>query len=279
MATPEERKARLQATRRSQPQSGFDFSRGDTGVGQTNTQEERRRSNMLSNRLQGLQTTSPIPPQRGPSTQNRTLKSIDAQAEKDRDEKIGDLLASTRVRQAMARRQALAGEQANITSKKSQQAAGSQSDLKKKATAGFKRGVLYIVSLLAAAFDLGSSGVSFIIDIFVYTFTLGWLNLEMIYGGWIMKGKSRYVSPLSWDPIPMPIDKNAVLLSIVVIAADLAFGVAVIGLGVGGACLLHDTVKITTSTSTEAIVIGSSIAQGQSGGLCLGGIIASILSL
>jgi len=154
-----------------------------------------------------------------------------------------------------------------------------QNEFKKNAKAAFRRGLISVVNFVAAALDLSSVGITFIIDVCIYIFTLGWLNLEMIYGRWFVKGKSRYISPLSWDPIPMPVDKNAVILSVVVVAADLALGVAIVGLGIGGTCLLHDVVKVTSTTTMEAVAIGSSIAQGASSGLCLGGIIASMLSL
>lgn len=49
-----------------------------------------------------------------------------------------------------------------------------------------------------------------------------WMNIKMIYGSWIKKGKDAIIPPLSWDPIPMPVDKSAILLQGLVIVADIA---------------------------------------------------------
>ncbi|MBI5793647.1 hypothetical protein HZA87_00975, partial [Candidatus Uhrbacteria bacterium] len=50
---------------------------------------------------------------------------------------------------------------------------------------GMARGFIFLLNFIAAACDLSSAGISFIIDIFVYLFSFGWLNLEMIYGRYI----------------------------------------------------------------------------------------------
>lgn len=133
-----------------------------------------------------------------------------------------------------------------------------------------RRGAIYVISALSAPL--------LIVDIIIWLFTLGWLNLEMIYGTYFAKGKSRYIEPLSWDPIPMPIDKKAIILSGFIVAADLALGVAILIISFGGFCLVHDFVKVTGSI-TGAAQIGASLAQGGSGGLCLGGIISSAFGL
>lgn len=83
------------------------------------------------------------------------------------------------------------------------------------------RGAAFVANGLAAALDLGTAGVAFLIDIFVYAFTLGFFNVQMIYGGWIAKGKSPIIPPLKWDPIPMPVDKSGIILQGLVIMANL----------------------------------------------------------
>lgn len=93
--------------------------------------------------------------------------------------------------------------------------------VKRRAKAAAKRGIIYVVDLIAAALDLGSGGVALLVDIFVYLFTFGWLNLELFYGRVFRKGKDPFISPLSWDPIPMPVDPKANLLAGAIIAADI----------------------------------------------------------
>lgn len=81
----------------------------------------------------------------------------------------------------------------------------------------------WLASFLSSALDLGTAGASFLVTVFIYMITLGWLNVQMIYGSWIAKGKSSFIAPLSWDPIPMPIDKKGIILQGLVIMADLIF--------------------------------------------------------
>lgn len=149
-----------------------------------------------------------------------------------------------------------------------------QQEVKAYMKTSIRRGAIYVVNLLASAVDLSSAGISFLINIFFYAFSLGWLNLEMFYGKHFAKGKSRYISPISWDPIPMPVDKGAIILQGFIITADLALALAILVLAVGGFCIVHDITKMTSSIA-GAIQIGAALAQGQGAGLCLGGILAS----
>lgn len=176
---------------------------------------------------------------------------------------------------AQTRQQQAQSQQTQQSEEKTRQ---QREEIKKVAKAAVRRGAIFVTNSIASAFDLGSSGISFLINIFIYMFTLGWLNLEMIYGRYFMKGKSKYVGPLSWDPIPMPVDKNAIILAGFVVAADIALGIAALVLTFSGFCILHDMVKVTSSV-TQAVSIGASIAQGEAGGLCLGGIITSAFGL
>lgn len=83
-------------------------------------------------------------------------------------------------------------------------------------------------NFLSSALDLGTGGVTLVVTIFIHLLSLGWLNVEMVYGTWIMKGKDPMIGKLSWDPIPMPIDKNGIMLQGLVIMADLMVLTAVV---------------------------------------------------
>jgi len=279
MATPEERKATLHANRLARPAS----SPPVTSDKPRSSKPHDRQSALQSSRFKALTLATALTLAQSSAT-SATQQDDAPQSE---DSSQNEEEQQMQIEQA----QRLAGIQAAIIAQTAQQLAQSQrneqseqetqkqrEEVKKVAKATFRRGAIYVTDLLAAAFDLGSSGISFIVDIFIYLFTLGWLNLEMIYGKHFTKGKSRYVGPISWDPIPMPIDKEAVILQGFIVAADLALGLALLIFAFGGFCLIHDFVKITGSV-TEAAQIGAAIAQGQSGGLCLGGIIASAFGL
>lgn len=308
MATPEERKSKLQASRariQSKQLSPTRFEMGRKHFGVEDPQrpgellhtqatraagakdlfdvaelETKRKAGLFASQLQGAL---------GRGWQAEATR----QAVMDDPAKFGgNLEEEDTAQQAQAQQaQRLAGIQAGMNAQKGQQQAQNQKteqadeqtrqqreELKTVAKATMRRGAIYVLNLLAAAIDLGSSGISFIVDIFLYILTLGWLNLEMIYGKYFAKGKSKFVGPISWDPIPMAIDKDAILLQGFVVAADLALGVAILVLSFGGFCLVHDFVKVTSSI-TEAALIGASLAQGQSGGLCLSGIIGSAFGL
>jgi hypothetical protein len=101
--------------------------------------------------------------------------------------------------------------------------------VKKAAKNVMQRGAIYAADLIASALDLGTSGVALVVDIFVYALTLGWLNVELIYGRIIMDDKDPFISALSYDPIPIKfIDPKANFLAAVVVAADIALVFAVL---------------------------------------------------
>ncbi|TAL49837.1 hypothetical protein EPN81_04555 [Patescibacteria group bacterium] len=142
-----------------------------------------------------------------------------------------------------------------------------------------RRGTFYVINLLGSALDTATAGISLIFTVFFYIFSLGWLNLEMVYGKFFAKGKSRFISPLSWDPIPMPVDKDALILCGFIVVADIVLVLAILFFLSVGLCVVHDISIITGSTLGETAQVGASLAQGQDGDLCLGGIIKSSLSL
>ncbi len=80
-----------------------------------------------------------------------------------------------------------------------------------------------IAGMITMSLNLATGGLAFLFTFFIDFMILGWENLQMIYGRWIMKGKHKIVPPLSWDPIPMPFDGQALVLQMVVILKDLLF--------------------------------------------------------
>jgi hypothetical protein len=182
------------------------------------------------------------------------------------------------IEQAIARRQNEAGKNVSDYAPTSKETQKLRKEIKKKAEAATRRGLIAGVDSIAAALDMSSVGISFLIDVGLYFFTLSWLNLEMIYGKHFAKGKSRFISPISWEPIPMPVDKDAIILQGFIVAVDLALGLALVVFTFSGFCLLHDYVKIT-STIAGAFQTGASFASGNVAGLCTGGILSSVLGL
>jgi len=278
MSSPEEQKSRLQAARlrmrfKKDPlpeanRNAFEVTDStQTQVDQNSSSTEaKRRTAFLSNRNQAQVLTQ----QRQPSS-NRT-------PEPNPNSQITNTNPQNRLREDRTRSRIKRTENQQKSAQKntSQPGSGSlQNELKKKAKATFRRGAIYIVDLLAGALDLSSAGVTFVVDVMVYFFTLGWLNLELFYGTYFSKKKSRLVSPLSWDPIPMPVDKDAFILQTFVIAADLLLAIAFIMFLFGGVCLMHDYVMITTNL-LEVAKMGADIATGGDGGLCLGGILLPV---
>ncbi|MCR4314359.1 MAG: hypothetical protein NUV84_03885 [Candidatus Uhrbacteria bacterium] len=228
MATPEEQKATLHANRLARPVSPTP----SPSPANVSTQPHDRRSALQSSRLRAFTTATALP--LAPSPSNQTPQQEE----------------TLQAQQA----QRLAGIQAGINAQTQQQAQSQKSqqgeeqtqqqreEVKKVAKAAMRRGLMFIINGLTSALSVGTYGIGFIITFPFQLFSLGILNLEMIYGKYFAKGKSRWVAPLSWDPIPMPIDKDALILSGFIVAMDIAFGVAILALSFGGFCLIHDFV-------------------------------------
>lgn len=83
------------------------------------------------------------------------------------------------------------------------------------------RATMFLANHVASALELSTAGTAFVVTWIARLITLGWLNVEMIYGRWIAKGKDKFIAPIAWDPIPMPIDKQATILQVIVILADI----------------------------------------------------------
>ncbi|MBI4256734.1 hypothetical protein HY626_01600 [Candidatus Uhrbacteria bacterium] len=279
MATPEEQKSTLLANRRL-PSTSFAPPKTPPIRGDI---ESSRRSAFVSNRLQAFALSSAPAFQTSPTTQQTEDESFAQTQQAVQEEHLEEVQQAQKTQLLASIQGALIAQTAQQTQAKKSEQANAQTiqqrqEIKQTAKAAMKRGAIFVTDSIAAAFDLGSSGLSLIIDIFIYLFTLGWLNLEMIYGKYFAKGKSKFIGPISWDPIPMPLDKDAIILSGFVVAADIALCVVGVILAFTGFCFLHDMVKITNSV-TGAFAIGASLAQGDTAGLCLGGILTSAFGL
>lgn len=86
---------------------------------------------------------------------------------------------------------------------------------------------LMIANGIATALELGTAGLAIVLTFFIRFITLGWYNTQMIYGGWIAKGKNKIIGPLTWYPIPLPFPKNntgnSMSKTIIVIISDIIF--------------------------------------------------------
>lgn len=106
-----------------------------------------------------------------------------------------------------------------------EKASATQDAAQKAAKKMIPKAALFITNSIASAFELGTGGIALLLTFFIRFLTLGWYNVEMIYGGFIMKGRHRIIGPLSWDPIPMPFPKkegaNAIGPMILVLITDL----------------------------------------------------------
>ncbi|HBK34082.1 TPA: hypothetical protein DEP34_00435 [Candidatus Uhrbacteria bacterium] len=101
-----------------------------------------------------------------------------------------------------------------------------QKEIKKKAETGARRGAIYLVDFISSALNIGSSGVAFLIDWIFFAFSFAYLNLELFYGKYIMKGKDPFISEPSWDPLPLPLPNEYVDMGI--IAADIILVILVL---------------------------------------------------
>lgn len=93
-----------------------------------------------------------------------------------------------------------------------------------KMTAGLMRASFFWSNLFFCALEVATFGLAAFFVFFPHAVALGRLNLEMIVGKWICKGKNPIIPAISWDPIPLSmIDKNANFMQIIIIMSDLIF--------------------------------------------------------
>ncbi|MFA4845054.1 MAG: pre-toxin TG domain-containing protein [Patescibacteria group bacterium] len=235
-----------------------------------------RKATMLASRAKNLGGGLPPLPSQPyqPLNRQETRDADDQEAQEEQEEQeLQQQQRSSLLQQATMSQMNESQDDSEGDKKKNAAQDAMRKEVKKKAKAAFKRGFIFVIGIIAAALDLGTAGISFIIDIFVYIFSFGWLNVEMIYGTHIAKGKSKLISPLSWDPIPMPVDPNGFWLQGLVVTADIALGVAIVIFGAGGMCILHDYVKLLS----DPLKVGYAIAGGG-GDLCLGGIMSLVVN-
>ncbi|HAU66031.1 TPA: hypothetical protein DCW61_01670 [Candidatus Uhrbacteria bacterium] len=213
---------------------------------------------------------------------NLTVKQNNTQIT-PKDVGISDVLASGKLKNRLAEEQArqqLANTKSELAKKFSLsslagiRAEQENSDRKKKQNADMLNGSLMVVGSLTTSLDAASAGTSFLFTLIFRIPILLWKNIQMIYGTHFAKGKSRFIPPISWGPIPMPADKDAILLQIKVVMADLALGITLVVVMFGGFCVVHDIAKFMASP----LQTGADLAQGGSE-MCLGGIITSIFGL
>lgn len=169
-------------------------------------------------------------------------------------------------RQAMAKNKESKAEIGQIIEK---QKARIRKAVKRKAEAAMKRGIIYVVDLIAGCCDLGTLSITLLIDIFIYMFTFGWLNLELVYGRWFRDGKDILISPLSWDPIPVPVDPEANVLMGILVAADLALLFLLGGMFLIGMCVTYDYYLYSESPSEFAIMLATSPSDACTGDIIL----------
>lgn len=207
--------------------------------------------------------TRQTPQQQVPPTQQQATPEQADQGQVEEIEKkkvLASFLNQTQQARNISRQKEASSQEQDETSKM-------REHVKKETKAAARRGIVYVVDTIAAAIDVGSIGVSLIVDFFVYMFSLGWLNLEMIYGTYIAKKKSKYVSPISWAPIPGidKIDKDAYFLQGFIIAADIM--VIVVGFGLFSfiMCIMYDYVTIMSfSGALEAMTSsGANLCTGS----------------
>ncbi|MBM5789922.1 hypothetical protein FJZ23_02450 [Candidatus Parcubacteria bacterium] len=113
------------------------------------------------------------------------------------------------------------------------QASASQEAARAAAKKAIPKAALFIINFIAGALEIGTAGIALLVTFLIRFLTLGWYNAEMIYGGWIMKGKHMIIGPLTWDPIPVPGPKppkgeNATIPMMAVLMTDLLVVMAVL---------------------------------------------------
>ena len=96
----------------------------------------------------------------------------------------------------------------------------SRAAFKKGSKVVIQRGIRFLLQGIMVAVDVGTAGVGILVTIIFQLVDLAWLNVEMVYGYYFAKGKSRIVSPLDWTPLPIPL--HPIFLHILVIFADIA---------------------------------------------------------
>ncbi len=138
-------------------------------------------------------------------------------------------------------------------------AAEAREAVERTVKAGLRRGFQYIVELIAGAFDVGTSGITTIVNIFVHIINFSWLNVEMVYGSYMAKGESKVISPLTWDPLPVPL--SPVILHVLLVAADLLLIIAFAALLSFAVLLLATAVVFVTDPAGSTMALARGIGE------------------
>ena len=92
-----------------------------------------------------------------------------------------------------------------------------QKEARKVMQVGMRRGFEYVLNFLLSCLTAGTAGAGFVIAGIPYLVTLTDLNLQMIWGSYITKGKSILFPPLTWKPLPIPLPDSFLHLGLVLI--------------------------------------------------------------
>ena len=106
-------------------------------------------------------------------------------------------------------------ERISATKRIAQQTA--QKEARKVMRVGMRRGLEYALNFLLSCLSIGTAGAGFVIAAIPYLITLTDLNLQMIWGTYVTKGKSLLFPPLEWKPLPVPLPDSFLHLGIVLI--------------------------------------------------------------
>ncbi len=153
----------------------------------------------------------------------RQLQEAQQQMQKIVSSKMNQFKIATSMMRTFNSLKAVTAEEAKPT----------QDAAKKAVKTMIPKATMWLANAVCSALELGTGGVALIVTFLIRLITLGWYNLEMIYGGWIMKGKHLIVGSLTWDPIPIPFPKpkngaNATSLTIIVIILDLFVAIMIL---------------------------------------------------
>lgn len=157
--------------------------------------------------------TFPVPRPQTPEPE--TFEDGEAQLEDEEAEaKAAELLRMQQQQALLARARAQTVEATqSIALQQSRKA------FKKTAEVAIQRGVRGVMQAVFTTIGAGTLGVGFIVTAVFQLIDLGWMNVEMVYGYYLAKGKSKFISPLDWTPLPIPL--HPIWLHIGVIFLDL----------------------------------------------------------
>lgn len=172
------------------------------------------------NQVRNIPTNTPV---NIPQTTNTSKEEIEQQTEEQEEQ---ETFEQESIRSLIQSKMAQAKLQESTQQEIQQEESGmadKNSDAKNMAKQMIPRGASFVANGIASVLNIGTAGVSLIFTIFIYVFSLGYLNAQMFFGK-----KNSLIGELSWAPIPMPIDKNANILKGLILMADLLLIIAII---------------------------------------------------